>query len=304
MEREDPIERLERQQAENKANGPLKKVIVAMSVIAAVLAVALVAVLISKNRLVGDLNQEKTELTEQVRALQSDYENLSSEYDNINSQLDSSREEIAQLMERVKKADATNRKKIRQYERELGTLRTIMRSYITQIDSLNQLNHKLTIEAAKAKKEARAQKKQNEELNAQVEQLSGIVATGSIVKGRGLAVTAFTDKDKITDKSNRVSYLITSVNLLENDLAPKGPMRIYIRVTAPDGTLLLDGSNATFEFGGETLQATASREVDYEGKDIELSIYVNHIASYSKGSYKVQAYSLQSQLGTTELYLR
>ena len=60
-------------------------------------------------------------------------------------QLDSSREEVSQLIERIKKTDATNRAKIRQYEKELRhSSGSIMRSYIVQIDSLNTLNQKLT----------------------------------------------------------------------------------------------------------------------------------------------------------------
>ena len=98
--------------------------------------------------LVSELQIEKQDLQSQIEALQSDYDSLSSDYEFINAQLDSSREEIAQLVERVKTVSATNRSKIRQYEKELGTLRSIMRSYIVQIDSLNHLNHKLTAEAA------------------------------------------------------------------------------------------------------------------------------------------------------------
>ena len=134
MEREDPLEKLERKELENKSNGGLKTIMIVMTVVALALAAALVYVWMSKNSLVDDLNGEKQDLTEQILALQNDYEGLSSDYDTINAQLDSSREEIAQLMERVKKTEATNRSKIRQYEKELGTLRSIMRGYISQID--------------------------------------------------------------------------------------------------------------------------------------------------------------------------
>ena len=50
--------------------------------------------------------------------------------------------------------------------------------------------------------------------------------------------------------------------------------------------------------------ASASREVDYEGKEVELSIYLNDIGSYTKGTYTVEAYTEQSFLGTAETYLR
>lgn len=304
MEREDPLEKFERRQAEKKANNPLKAVMIGLIVAAVALAAALFYVLHSKNALVGQLNDEKAELTEQIQALQSDYEGLSSEYDSINAQLDSSREEIAQLVERVQKTEATNRAKIRQYEKELGTLRTIMRSYIVQIDSLNTLNHALTAQAAAAKKEAAQYKKRSQELEQDVEQLSSQVATGSVVKARGLRIDAYTSADKITDKSTKVARLLVSLSLVENDLAERGPLRIYVVVTDPNGNLVSDGSGASFTYGGQTMQATASREIDYEGHEVEVSIYVNNVPMYDKGIYTVRAYTTSSAMGTAELLLR
>lgn len=304
MEREDPLERLERREAEKKANGPFKSIMMAMIAVALVLAAALVYVLSSKNSLVKELNTEKDELTAQVQALQSDYESLSSDYDTINAQLDSSREEIAQLVARVKKTDATNRAKIRQYEKELGTLRSIMRSYIVQIDSLNTLNHKLTVQAAAARKEAAQHKKRSEELAQEVETLSGRVATGSVVKARGVSMAAFASNDKVTDKAAKVVRLLVNLSLVENDLADHGPLRVYVRVTDPSGNLLDDGHGASFSYAGATMSATASREVDYQGREVDLGIYVNNIPSYSKGIYTVQAYTSQAALGSAELLLR
>jgi FtsZ-binding cell division protein ZapB len=304
MEREDPLEKLERKQADQKANGGLRALMIAMIVVALGLAAALAYVLSSKNKLVNDLNQEKQDLTEQIVALQSDYENLSSEYDTINAQLDSSREEIAQLVDRVKRTEATDRAKIRQYEKELGTLRSIMRGYITQIDSLNTLNHRLTEEAASARKEAEETKEINTRLTQQVEDLTGRVTAGSVLKAHNFVMYAYNNADKITDKANRVVRFLVNLSLVENELAERGPVRVYVRVTDPDGNLLSDGRGTTFTFGGETLEATASREVDYQGQEVDLGIYINNIPSFSKGVYTVNAYTEQAQLGHGELLLR
>lgn len=275
-----------------------------MIVVAVALAAALAYVLVSKNSLVEELNFEKMELAAQLDSLQADYEGLSSEYDTINAQLDSSREEVAQLIERVKKTEATNRAKIRQYEKELGTLRSIMRGYIVQIDSLNTLNHKLTVEAATARREAAEHRRKSEELTAEVETLSGKVATGSVIKARALNVIAYNSNSKSIDRASKVVKLLCNLTLIENDLAPKGPVRVYVRVTAPDGTLLRDGNGDSFELDGKLLEATASREVDYNGNELEVGIYVNNISSFMPGIYTVKAYTVQSALGSTELLLR
>lgn len=273
-----------------------------------VVAVALVAVLgyvwSQKSSLISELEDEKRDLTEQMESLQNDYATLSSDYDNINSQLDTSRAEVADLLERIKKTNATNRAKMRQYEKELGTLRSIMRNYILQIDSLNSLNHKLTAEAAAARREAAASKAESAQLSQQVENLTGQVAAGSVIKARGLHIAAYNSSDKVTDRSSRTVRLLTSLSLVENDLAPKGPVRVFIRVKDPDGIILTNSNRSSFTFNGETMVASASRRVDYEGSEVDLSIYLNDIPEYRKGVYTVEAYTEQSFLGKSELMLR
>ncbi len=303
MESDPILERREReaQQAREKS---LKIIMGVMAAVALALAGVLAYIWLQKSALVKDLEAEKKDLTEQMETLQADYANLSSDYDSINSQLDTSRAEVAELIERIKKTEATNRAKMRQYEKELGTLRSIMRNYIVKIDSLNTLNHRLTADAAAARKEAAESKRANQQLSQQVEDLTGQVAAGSVLKARGLSIAAYNSSDKVTDRSSRVTRLLTTLSLVENALAPKGPVRVYIRVKDPEGVILTNSVNTSFNYGGETMVASASREVDYQGKEVELSIYLNDIPAYTKGIYTVEAYTEQSRLGTAELLLR
>ena len=289
----------------NPQDSKMKKIMYMLVAVAIVLAAALAFVWFERTSLVNDLNDEKQDLTQRMIELQNDYASLSSDYETINSQLDSSREEVSQLIERIKKTDATNRAKMRQYEKELGTLRTIMRSYIVQIDSLNTLNKKLTADAAAARKEAAESRKKNAELKQTVESLSASVATGAILKGRAIRIDAYNASGKVTDRSSRVVRLLTTLSLVENELAEKGPVRVYIRVKDPDGNLLTNASSREFTVaGGEPMIASASREVDYQGAEVEMSIYLNDIAEYVKGIYTVEAFTEQASLGTAELMLR
>ena len=283
-----------------KANLPL----IVLGAIAAVLAIVLAYVWFTNYKLVGQLNEEKEELTQQMISLREDYDTLSSDYDEINAQLDSSREQVNQLIERLKETEARDRAKIRKYEKELGTLRSIMRNYIVQIDSLNTLNKKLTADAAAARREAEVSKARSEELSQKVEHLSGQVAAGSVIKARGLVIEPYDGSGKVNERSSRVVKMLTSLTLIENDLAPKGPVRVYIRVKDPSGVLLTNASSRNFTCGGEPMMASASREVDYQGSEVDLSIYLNDISSYQKGIYTVEAYTLQTKLGSAEVLLR
>lgn len=283
-----------------KANLPL----IVLGAIAAVLAIVLAYVWFTNYKLVGQLNEEKEELTQQMISLREDYDTLSSDYDEINAQLDSSREQVNQLIERLKETEARDRAKIRKYEKELGTLRSIMRNYIVQIDSLNTLNKKLTADAAAARREAEVSKARSEELSQKVEHLSGQVAAGSVIKARGLVIEPYDGSGKVNERSSRVVKMLTSLTLIENELAPKGPVRVYIRVKDPSGVLLTNASSRNFTCGGEPMMASASREVDYQGSEVDLSIYLNDISSYQKGIYTVEAYTSQTKLGSAEVLLR
>ena len=171
--------------------------------------------------------------------------------------------------------------------------------------TLNTLNKKLTADAAAARREAEASRKQSEELSKTVESLTGQVAVGSVVKARGLKIEAYNASDKVTDRSSRVVRMIASLSLVENDLAEKRPIRVYIRVKGPDGILLTNSTQRTFQMaGGEPMICSASREVDYQGKEVEMSIYLNEIPVFEKGIYTVEAYTDETKLGDAELMLR
>ena len=282
----------------------LKNIMVAL-VAAVVVLVGVLAVVWYKNsEMIKELELDKDALTQEMIQLQNDYATLSSDYDEINHQLDSSREEVSQLIEKLVKTEARNRSKIRQYEKELGTLRTIMKNYIVQIDSLNTLNKKLTADAAAARREAAESKKKSEMLSKTVEALEGQVATGAVIKARGIALNAYNQSDKVTDRSSRVTYMMTTLSLVENALAEKGPVRVYLRLLGPDSVLLTGEAPVNFTVAGEPMLGTASREVDYQGAEVDMSIYINKIPEFAKGHYVVEAYTEQGLLGTSELMLR
>lgn len=263
----------------------LKKIMYVLAAVAVVLAGVLAYIWYDKYTVEKELESEKADLIGQLNTLNDDYASLSTDYEDVNLQLDSSRLEVQLLIEKLTKTEATNRAKIRQYERELGTLRTVMRGYVKQIDSLHSLNKQLTADAAEARREAAENRRRSEELSKTVEDLSGQVAAGAVIKARGLRAEAYNASNKVTDRSSRVKYLLATLNLVENDLAEKGPVTVYIRVKDPEGILLLNGTQKAFEYNGETMICSASREVDYQGSEVELGIYLNDIPEYAKGIY-------------------
>ena len=315
---EDPLERIEREEREKKER---RRAIVtggAAGGISGILAIVLAVVALGLgvlwwsahkknseyNKIASELEIEKQELTQQMLALQDDFSSLSSDYESINHQLDTSREQVAQLIEKLAQTEATNRSKIRQYEKELGTLRSIMKGYIVQIDSLNTLNKKLTAEASEARREAAESRRANEALTAQVSNLSEKVSTGKVLRARGIGLYGYNGSNKVSDRHSRIQYMVASLSLVENSLADRGPVRVYVRVKDPDGILLMNSESVSFTCGGQALEATASREVDYEGSEVDMSIYVKDTGEFVKGVYTLEVYTEQALLGRAECMLR
>ena len=315
MDETDPIlERRAREEKQQKTKN-LRNIAIAMAAVAAVLAALLVYVWLQKGKAESASDKAKAENEEVAALIKSDYAAelgmirdslgmLQTDNQQLLLQLDSSRMRVEVLMEELQKARSITSAELQKYKQEVGTLRSIMRNYVDQIDSLNQLNHKLTVDAAAARREAAEHRKRSQELTAQVEDLTGKVVTGSVLKARGIRLEAYNNAGKQIDRSKNVARLLVTLSLVENALAEPGPVRVYVRVKDPNGNLLDDGRGTSFTIGEETLPATASREVDYQGQEVELSIYVNNIPSFEKGIYTVDAYTTQAKLGSAELLLR
>ena len=285
------------------SNKGLKVTVIILSVVAVVLAGVFAYVWVDRQKMIDDLTIDKQNLTNELIELQGEYSQLSSDNDSLNVQLDREREKVDQLLERIKQTDAANRSKIRQYEKELGTLRSIMKHYIFQIDSLNTLNIALRKDAELARAEAAKSAERYQELSKTTDEYARLVEQGSEIKGRGINIVGINASNKETDRSSRIKKLRTCLSLIENSIAPKGPMRVYIRVKGPDGILMTSDQQRIFEMNGEQLVYSESREVDYQGAEVEVCIYFAS-EQFTKGVYTVEAYTESGLLGTGDILLR
>jgi hypothetical protein len=282
----------------------LKRLVIGMAVVAVILAAVLAWIWVDRSGIIDELTVEKEQLTSAMYELRDDYQSLNTNNDSLNAELAREREKVEQLIERVQKTEATNRIKIRDYEKELGTLRSIMRSYIMQIDSLNTLNITLRKDVAIARDEVKQTLQKYDDLRTTADEYAKKVEVGSVLKGRGFILTAINSSDKDTDRSSRTAKLKTCLNLVENSIAVKGPRRIYIRVKGPDGILMTNSQQQVFTSAGEQMIYTAVREVDYQGSELEVCIFFASSHSYVKGVYNVDIYTEEGKLGSTDLLLR
>ncbi|NLA16288.1 MAG: hypothetical protein GX877_07120 [Bacteroidales bacterium] len=281
----------------------LKTIVIVLASLAVLLAGALAWIWIDRGGVIKELNLEKDDLTQQMVRLRSEYDSLSTTNDTLNLRLMEEKEKIDQLIERINKTEATNRTRMREYERELGTLRSIMRSYIHQIDSLNTLTLVLRKDATQAREEATRATRQYQELQTTTEEYARQVEIGAQLKGRDFVMTGITETGRESERSSRISKLKVCGSLIENAIAPKGPRYIYLRIKGPDGILLTNPDQGVFNAAGEQLIYSAVREIDYQGAEVEFCIFFGGVG-FLRGVYTAELYTVDGKIGTADILLR
>ena len=249
------------------------------------------------------LRADRDSIQNDLGRLMEDYDNLQISNDSISRGLDIERERADSLMTRLKKERSWNLAKIKQYEKEVGTLRTIMKGYVRQIDSLNTLNKQLIKENVGYRKEISTARLRAEMAEEKAAELDNKVKVGAVLRARDIRLTALNDRSKPVSRVKNASRLRVDFVLSANELATPGNRAVYVRITSPDGYVLTTKQMPTFEFEGERLSYSAMREVDYQNQDLEVGIYFNS-TGFAAGTYTVELYSEGRLIGSTQIVMK
>ena len=268
-------------------------VIIILSVILAALSVLYFS--IHRQQMLDNelLQADRDSIQNDLGRLMTDYDGLRISNDSISAGLTLERERADSLMTRLKKERSWNLAKIKQYEKEVGTLRTIMKGYVKQIDSLNTLNKKLIKENVGFRKEISSAKLRADMAEEKAAELDNKVKVGSVLRARSKPVSRVKNAARL-----RVDFALAA-----NELATPGNKAVYVRITSPDGYVLTTEAMPTFEFEGERLSYSAMREVDYQNQDLEVGIYYNS-TGFAAGTYQIQLYCEGRLIGQTQVVMK
>lgn len=297
----------------NQNNGSaktLKTIAIVLGLALAVCVGILVYMMINNNKNIETISlvtTEKEKVTSDLMQLRSEYSDLQTNNDTINAQLDREKQKIDLLLEQIKKTDARNKSnlnKIKQYEQEMGSLRTVLRGYVRQIDSLNNLNLQLRNENKEVKQRAEQAETRVSELTQRTEDLTSKVQKGAVISARDVMVSAINSRGKGVTRAGQVDKIRTCLTLTSNSIAEKGIRTLYVRISGPDGSLLTDSPNNLFnKEDGSQLIYSAMREIDYQGDDLEVCVFYSD-KDCVKGMYNVEVYMGGVLIGTSQLLLK
>lgn len=253
-----------------------------------------------------NFRMEREELNGEINGLITEMDQLIITHDSVSNELmaniTTERNRADSLMNKLRSERDLNYKKIRQYEKELGTLRTIMQRYVHQIDSLNTLNQKLASENIIIRKEKAAESTRANIAEERAEELNNQIRLGSIVKTRDVSLVALNSGGTERKKASRVSKFRVDMVLTANELTIPGQRNVYVRIMGPDGMVLSGGPDCVMEFEGDLITYSTSREVDYANEDLSVRLFFDY-DNIVKGVYTVEIYMDGYQIGTDELAL-
>lgn len=247
---------------------------------------------------------EKDSISQNLLNLMTDYKDLETDNDSLNQKLQREQKQAKKLYDELQSVKRVSYAKIKEYQKELGTLRSIMKDMLHDIDSLNAMNKELIAENIKVKEEAATAKQTVKELEQKTEELNTQVAKGSIVKARDIVAMGVSRKGNEVTRARRVEKIRACFTLNENTIAKAGNRSVYMRILGPDDFVLAKAETDVFDFEGEKIVFSANREVDYQNKDVEMCIYYDNNGELLKGTYKVTLYMDGYMIGYSEFTLK
>lgn len=249
------------------------------------------------------LTAEKDSLQSHLLQLRTEYDDLMTDNDSLNSHLNEEKAKIDDLLAEIKTVKATNYAKIKSLQNELGTLREVAKSYVRQIDSLNTMNQALVAENIMVKNEINEVTKTKVELEEKNKDLSGKVELASTLRTENLEAVPINKRGKANNKINKIEKIKVSFRIKENVLAEAGERDVFIRIAGPDDYILAKSEDDLFEYQGQEIVYSAKRPIDYENKNIDVTVFWDNNGALIPGTYEVYIFADGNEIGNVQFLI-
>lgn len=253
-----------------------------------------------------EVSSERDRVQSELEEMLAKYEDMETNNVELNAELEAQKAQIEKLLKEAKGKNWS----IYKLRKETETLRTIMKGYVVQIDSLNQANGILKEENTAVKTELNNEKTKSQNLTEQNEDLTDLVTVASHLKTSGLKSYGVRVKSnntgKETDRAKKADKIRVDFTILKNKITIPGKKWIYVRILTPDGKILsekTDDSNK-FDFNGVRGLYSSKKQIDYKNDETSLTIDWKTISELPVGEYNVEVYADGVDIGKTKFSLK
>ena len=246
-------------------------------------------------------NEEMVQLFElEKEEMENEYSTFATQYDEMQilisndslvAQLEREKLRTQQLLEELRATKASNAAEITRLKKELKTVRAVMRSYVVQIDSLNQANEKLTKENKRVRTQYAEATKKVETLQEEAKNLSDKVTLAAQLDATNIRIEPRNKRGKATNSIKSVIKFAIDFTIVKNITAPTGERTIYVRIAKPDGSVLTKDASRTFKYENTQLEYSIKKLIEYTGEEQSVTVYWDVEEFLNPGAYTVYIFS-------------
>ena len=294
------FENIPKQKSNNLRNNII---VIALSAILVVMLVLFYMQRREHGLIMKDITAEKDSIQSELTQIVAGYDMLKTENDTINEQLVFAQAKVRDLLIEVEQTKKVSYEKISDYQKQVTTLRGIMRDFVVQIDSLNRRNEQLMAENTQVKEQFKEAEIKNEQLSQEKDNLQKNLQRAAQLEVRDLIADGLNSRSKETRFANRSELIRISFVLSANITAKRGAKNIYVRIMRPDQLLLTKSANDLFQFEDLKIAYSAMREVNYEGLDLPVNIFWDNKgeSELMTGTYTIDLFADGNNIGTTSI---
>jgi len=237
--------------------------------------------------------------------MENEYEQLTLQYgemmtqinnDSIIAQLTREQMRTQQLLDTLRQVRANDAREIARLKRELATVQAVLRSYIRQVDSLNQINQSLIAENQQIRGRLDESQRQNEDLQQERERLTERVIIAAQLDATAISMTILNKRNKVAKKMKDCKTIQVSFNISRNVTAENGTRTIYMVIQTPAGTVL-DGGG-TFPYESTQLTYSMKKVIEYSGEETPVVAYWQVSEYLEGGEYRVSIFADGNLIGS------
>ncbi len=281
-----------------------KIVLISLGVILLTVSILFLKTYRENRQYISEIKIEKADLETELRGLSQDYDSLQTSNDTLNQMLVTEKDKIDELLERMRVFRNNSYFEINKYKKEIGTLKGVLRSYVIQIDSLNSKNKELSAENLRVKKQISWVKERNEKLESTTQNMKELISKASALDATEINCSPINRKGRVIKKLSKTVKLKASFKLRKNITITAGLKTIYIRISRPDEVILSNPEGLLFEYENTKIAFSAKRDIEYEGNELEVSIFWENDGSLIKGEYTLDLFSEGIHIGNSSFILK
>lgn len=290
-------------------NSSLKAIVVVLALLLAGSLAYIFKMTTDSTTIQTELTKEKSEkatfLTE-LEDLKATYDKALEDNTTLSDDLEAEREKVINLIADLKKSkgDAVSMQK---YRGQYNDLNKKMKSLMAENDMLKQQNQTLTTQRDSTVVVLGEQKRFNDTLVVQNENLAKTVEKASKLNIMNLRTQAIkvrnSGKQIDTDKASRADQLKVCFAIAPNAVAKSGDKTYYVQIIDSKSNVL--GDKKTENFGDMTLTYSFTTSVAYDNKAVDVCEFLDRKGKdFEKGTYFVNIFDKSELVSKTSFSLR